>query len=92
MRCIVTNRFSKDYKNLDRTIQEKIEEAILNLAEDRFYPGLKTKKVQGIPKSFKNKIWEARVDGAFRITYHIESNSNSLVLRRCGTHKIYGNP
>jgi len=90
MQCVITNRFLKDYKLLGQRFQIKVDLAIQALADNRFYPGLKTKKVRGVPKPWNDKIWEARVDGAFRITYHIEENS--LVLRRCGTHKIYFNP
>ncbi|MBN2280373.1 MAG: cytotoxin [Candidatus Marinimicrobia bacterium] len=90
MKYSATNRFLKDFKNLDKVIQEKTKEAILALTTDRFYPGLKTKKVQNIPKFIKGDIWEARVDGAFRITYHIKNNT--IFLRRCGTHQIYKNP
>lgn len=85
-----SNRFIKDYKNLDPKIQDKIEDVIQVLGTDRFYPGLKTKKVQGIPKPWAGKVWEAYIDGSFRITYHLENDT--IVLRRCGTHQIYDHP
>ncbi len=90
MQCILSNRFIRDYRRLDLQTQEKVDEAIKALAGDRFYSGLKTRKLQGVAKPWANKVWEARVDGAFRITYHIETDA--LVLRRCGSHQIYGRP
>lgn len=90
MQWIVTNRFRKDYRALDRQIQIKVDSAIVTLVDNRFYPGLKTKKVKGVSHHWQNDIWEARVDGEFRITYHIDGDA--IVLRRCGTHSIYDNP
>jgi addiction module RelE/StbE family toxin len=90
MQCEITNRFKKDYRALDKKKQKKVDEAIISLLEKRFHPGLRTKKLQGVKKPWSGKVWEARTDGSFRITYHIEDDK--LILRRCGTHSIYEQP
>ena len=78
--------FKKGYKKLPKNIQDKAKRCIKAVSEDLRHPGVKARKMTSV----KGNIWEGRVNGSYRFTFHIEGNT--IVVRKIGTHQIYKNP
>ena len=86
MRFIVTERFSRAYRNLPDELQRKADKALRLLQDNPKHPSLRIKKIQGT-----SGIWEARVDRSCRIT--LEMRSDAFLLRNVGKHdETLGNP
>jgi mRNA-degrading endonuclease RelE of RelBE toxin-antitoxin system len=76
----LTRRFRKSFSRLPVSIQEKVRKQIRLLAENPRHPSLRTKPVQGAAG-----IFEARVDGEYRMTYEREEG-DVLLLRVVDKH------
>ena len=86
MRFIVTERFTRAYRDLPDELQRKADKALRLLQDNPKHPSLRLKKIQGTPG-----IWEARVDRSCRIT--LEMQADCLLLRNIGKHDdALGNP
>lgn len=85
----MTIRFSKpfvqQYHKLPQSLRKKIDRQLGFLAQDIRHPSLYARRMVGY-----EKIWEARVDYHYRLTFEIVSNE--IVVRKVGTHKIYQKP
>lgn len=73
-------RFIKAYLKLHPAIREKVDKALKLLAENPRHPSLQTKPVQ----SFK-RIYEARVDIQYRLTYE-RIPDDTLLIRVVALH------
>ena len=80
-----TEPFKKDYKRLPVNIRAKIADALARFAENRHYPSLQTKKMEG-----SADIWEMRVSDTYRVTFQFVKEG--VLLRRVGTHDILRTP
>jgi mRNA-degrading endonuclease RelE of RelBE toxin-antitoxin system len=76
----VAKRFQREYSELPKNIQRKVDKAIRLLAGNMRYPSLHTKPVQGAPG-----VYEARVDDQYRMTYE-RLPGDILQLRVVGLH------
>lgn len=81
-----TQTFVKAYKQLPRAIQRKVKRQLRFLAQDITHPGLRAKKMIDT----KGNIWEARIDGRYRVTFC--KSGNTIHLRAIGKHDIYQRP
>jgi len=81
VKLLALKPFQKDYKRLPRHIQKETDNALRLLADNPRHPSLRIKKMQGT-----KGIWEESVTMSYRFTFHMESDT--LVLRRIGTHDI----
>ncbi|HMT21919.1 MAG TPA: hypothetical protein PKE20_11870 [Promineifilum sp.] len=79
MRLVRSERFKHAYRKLEPTEQELVKKALRQLIMDRFYPGLRVKRIQGT-----DGIWEMRAGRDIRITFEI--SDESYVLRNVGHH------
>jgi mRNA interferase RelE/StbE len=77
-----TDSFLKDYGNLPKDIQERVEKAISLLVDNLRHPSLRARKIQSA-----KGIWEASVTMSYRMTFKI-LKEGILQLRRVGTHDI----
>ena len=75
-----TPRFIKAYVKLPASVREKIDKALLLLAENPRHPSLQTKPIQN-----SGGIYEARVDINFRLTYERLSD-DTLLIRYVAKH------
>lgn len=85
MKFVRTQVFGKQYGQLPRNIQKKVDRQILHLAQDIRHPALYAKKMVG-----QGDVWEGRVDIHYRFTFQIEGDT--VILRKVGTHEIYRKP
>jgi len=72
-------RFKKEYQGLPKNIQKKVDKQITILEHNFEYPSLHTKRIKG-----REKVWEARVDDAYRLTFEIIDDT--IFLRAVGNH------
>ena len=79
MRVGRTARFKKAWEELDEAEKGLGRKAIMNLAEDMRYPGLRAKRIKGTAN-----LWEARVSRSLRMTFEIEDDL--ILLRNIGRH------
>jgi len=77
--------FLKQYVKLPEKVQKKVKQVLKLIVENPQHPGLGIKKMVN-----HEKVWEARIDIHYRMTF--EMGSNTLTLRKIGTHEIYRNP
>ena len=75
-----SERFLVAQERLPDRIYKKLEKALSLLAANPRHPSLQTKRIKG-----RADIYEARVDQAYRLTYHRLPNDN-LELRTVGRH------
>ncbi|MBU2263210.1 hypothetical protein KJ750_00925 [Patescibacteria group bacterium] len=80
-----TKSFEKDYKNLSREIQKRLDKQLIFLLENFQYPSLRIKKIEG-----HSEIWEGRVSKDYRFTFQI--GRSIYFIRRAGTHDILRRP
>lgn len=80
-----TERFKKDFKRLDRLMQDRVLTSIEKFLINSRHPALHVKKMEGT-----SDIWEFRVSDNYRITFRWVGGE--VILRRVGTHGILGNP
>jgi mRNA-degrading endonuclease RelE of RelBE toxin-antitoxin system len=79
MPVVFTERFARAYAKLPRDVQSRVDKALRLLDEDFRHPGLRAHPMEGT-----EGIYEARVDGRHRMTYHREGDR--LVMRNVGEH------
>ena len=80
-----TKSFLKDYKNLPREIQKRLDKQLIFLLENFQHPSLRIKKIEG-----HFEIWEGRVSKDYRFTFQI--GRNIYFIRRAGIHDILRKP
>lgn len=76
-----TKAFEKNLKKLSRTEQKAVAQKLKILAENPFYPSLRTKKVQGL-----DNVFEMSVNMDIRILWQYE-NGVIILLIDIGHHK-----
>lgn len=76
-----TKTFEKDLKKLSHTEQKAVAQKLKILAENPFYPSLRTKKVQGL-----DNVFEMSVNMDIRILWQYE-NGVIILLIEIGHHK-----
>lgn len=85
MRFYREKSFKKDYQKLPQHIQKKLNKQLRNLAVHGVtHSGLNARKMEGYD------IWEARIDGQYRLTFVMRGEE--IFLRRAGTHAVYRKP
>ena len=75
-----TNSFLKDYRNLPRDIQVRVDTQLVFLLENPTHPSLRAKKLNGTDR------FEIRVTQGYRLTLRIVGEA--IELRRVGTHDL----
>jgi hypothetical protein len=75
----LSGRFVKQYARLPKTVQLKVDKALLLLDSDFRHPGLRSHPVEGAPG-----IIEAYVDRKYRMTY--ERHGDVLLMRNVDNH------
>ena len=88
MTVVFSRRFVNEYHKLTIDQQAKTKEVLQRLPEawtKRKQSGLKIKKMIN-----HNKIYEARIDRQFRVTFQVDGET--ITMRRVGTHAIYRKP
>lgn len=85
MRLLPTEHFRRDYRLLQKEIQDQIDGKLGILLSSPRHPSLQVKKMQGTVD-----IWELRVSLGYRLTFQIRGDL--YVLRRVGTHDILRKP
>ncbi|MDD3264912.1 MAG: hypothetical protein WCS74_02270 [Dehalococcoidales bacterium] len=75
----LTERFVKQYSQLPKTIQQKVDKALLLLEGDFRHPGLKSHPIEAAPG-----IIEAYVDHKYRMTFH--RRGDVFVMRNVDNH------
>lgn len=83
---IITNRFRKDIKKLSADGKKKVSKAFDLLENDSDHPSLHVEKLTGT-----DNIWSLRLSIQLRMTFS-KRNSETIILRRIGTHQIYQKP
>ncbi len=78
----LTRRFLKSFARLPASVQNKVKKQIAQLAEDPRHPSLQAKPIQGT-----GRIYEARVDVDYRLTYE-RDEEDTLVLRVVAHHNM----
>jgi len=81
-----TEYFEGASENLPKEQKKKLAKALRFLADNPRHPGLRTKPIKGLPKSWA-KIYEARIDDDYRLTYQ-RGEGDVLILRNVGEHEI----
>ena len=81
MKVVRTDQFERNYTQLSKITQKKVDQKLKLLALNLKHPGIRAKKIKGT-----NDIWEGRVDRFYRFTFQIEKDK--IILRRVGTHDI----
>lgn len=76
-----TKVFEKDFKRLSRSEQAAVIKKLKLLAENPFYPSLRTKKVQGL-----DDVFEMSVNMDIRVLWSYE-NGVIILLLDVGHHK-----
>lgn len=85
MKHLITKPFARDYTKLPKRIQGAVDKQVERLLSNPQHPSLKVKKMKNL-----KGIWEARVTGSYRLTFHVEKDT--YILRRVGAHDILKNP
>ena len=75
----LTERFVRQYSLLPKTIQRKVDKALISLDADFRRPGLRSHLVESAPG-----VFEAYVDRKYRMTF--EHRGNSFVMRNVDNH------
>jgi mRNA-degrading endonuclease RelE of RelBE toxin-antitoxin system len=80
-----TATFKKHYQRLPPRVREQFDRQLGRLLEDRDYPSLRIKKIQGTAD-----IWEGSVTMQYRFTFTLADGI--ATLRNIGSHDILKNP
>ena len=75
----LTERFVKQYAQLHKTIQQKVDKALALLDADFRHPGLRSHPVESAPG-----VFEAYVDRKGRMTF--ERRGDTLIMRNVDNH------
>ena len=89
----ITQRFARDLKSLtpeQRDRFEKVvrEEFVPDLDTGQFRPGLRVKRVQGVPKVFE-MTWAPNGRATWEYGASIRKGVRHVVWRRVGTHEVF---
>ena len=79
MKVARTERFKKAYRKLAEHEKARVRKSIVQLLEDRHYPGLRVKRIKGT-----DSIWEMRAGRDIRLTFEIREDV--YILRNVGHH------
>lgn len=85
MKLTFLKSFEKDFQRLPKEIQQQTLKKLAYLKDYLGHPSLRTKKIKGC-----EAIWEGSVNMSYRFTYNLESDT--IILRRVGTHSILETP
>lgn len=77
--------FLRLYARLPINVRKKVDRRLGYLAQDIRHPGVNAKKMTSV-----GDIWEGRVNGGYRFTFHIDGDT--IVLRKVGLHDILKHP
>ncbi len=78
------NRFKREYKKLDKSLQKKVNDVIKDLADSR------DPRQLGLHKTARyNCIHAYEIGRRYRILYDIDNNNLTITFLSVGTHKIY---
>src|SRR5258708_26048494 len=84
-------RFKKDFKNLDKKVQERVLKALDDFSHDQNHPSFRLKPMKGQKK--KVKIWEAHISLPYVFTFEWLHDRDTVAHLRPGRKKyIYSNP
>ena len=83
---IITNRFRKDVKKLSADGKKRLSKVLDLFEENTNHPSLHIEKIAGT-----QNIWSVRLSLHLRMTFN-KKNTETIVLRRIGTHHVYQNP
>ncbi len=75
----LTERFVKQYARLPKTIQRKVDKALVLLDADFPHPGLRSHPMESAPG-----IIEAYADRKYRMTF--ERRGNAILMRNVDNH------
>lgn len=75
----ITERFVKQYTQLPKPVQRKVDKALRLLDTDYRHPGLHSHPVEGTPG-----IYEAYVDHKYRMTF--ERSGDTFIMRNVDNH------
>ena len=75
----LTERFIKQYAQLPKVIQRKVDKALTLLNTDFRHPGLRSHPIESAPG-----IIEAYVDRKYRMTF--ERRGDTLIMRNVDNH------
>lgn len=81
MAWVTEKYFRKRLRKKPPMMQAAVARCIQRLGEDRTHPGLRVHEVEGT-----EGVWEAYVDDANRVTFHVEDGV--IVLRNNCNHDI----
>lgn len=81
----VTTSFKKLYAKKPAAMQRAIDGAVTQLRTDWRHNSLRTHRVWG-----RRGVWEARIDGGNRLTFHWDGNT--IVLRTHCNHDVLNKP
>jgi hypothetical protein len=74
-----TERFARQYSQLPKTIQKKVDKALMRLDADFRIPGLRSHPVESMAG-----VFEAYVDRKCRMTF--ERRGNTYLMRNVDNH------
>lgn len=80
-----TQSFERDFRKLSPALMGRAEKALRLLIQNLRHPSLEARLVDK-----KHRIWKAKVNGDWRLTYQLEVNA--IVLRRIGNHDLMERP
>ena len=86
MRLSYTTSFDRNSRRKPRDLQKRLWEKVALLQEDHRYPSLRAKRVRGT-----DRIWEASIDMAHRITFEF-TEDDGILLRNCNGHEVLERP
>ena len=75
----LTEWFVKQYIQLSKPIQRKVDKALRLLEADFRHPGLRSHPIESLPR-----IFEAYVDNKYRMTF--ERHGNRYIMRNVDNH------
>lgn len=81
MKLQPTERFRKDYEDLPRQLQRRVDKVLELLLQNPRHPSLQIKKM----KAYEDR-WEGRVTQHYRFTFTTEGDT--YILLRVGTHDL----
>ena len=76
--------FRRRLKRKTPSMVGAIAKAVALLAENPAHPGLRCRRVQGTEKT-----WEARIDGANRLTWEYGEAGEIVLLNHCTHDEVY---
>lgn len=79
MRIHRSGPFRRDFAQLPKLIKRRAEKALRLLIQNLRHPSLEARIVDK-----KRRIWKAKVNGGYRLTFQLERDT--ITLRRIGSH------